>query len=183
MMSNTDTIEIPRKKIGSLMMVIGSALAMIFIFDYVVNPNNYESPIYAVFYGLLYGAAALFSIVFFGKKLLIKTPGLIINSAGIVCNIDLAEIGVIAWSDISSIQEKIVKISMLNKDRVMVVLLKNTETYIQRQPHTAKQTLMRNQLQQFGSPIIIRPADLKINYHTLKQMLDEKMKVHKKETV
>ena len=114
-------------------------------------------------------AVIVWAIIIIIKQSSTKKPGLIIDQQGVTDNTNILSVGFIPWSDIISIEE-----AMGDFKRKMIVLkVKNPEVYINKTVNMAASRQV--QFRQFGSPIVIMPANLKIDPQALLSLFRERI--------
>jgi hypothetical protein len=119
---------------------------------------------------LLIGLPVLVFILWFSiHKLVSKKPGLILDSRGILDNVDFTDIGVISWHEITEI--KLVK---YHYSFFLVVYLKNNEMVLNRLNGFKKKNA-QNFLENFGSPFCINVSNLKIDKMELLKIISSKI--------
>gem|GEM_PF-88308 len=129
---------------------------------------------------ILIAVVGLAAIVFFGmgiivllRKLKDKRPGLIISNEGILDNASGVAAGVIPWSDIQEI-----KLAHVMSQKFLMLIVKDPQQYIQRETNAIKRKGMELNYKNYGSPISISAAALKINFNELQALLVEKWERH-----
>ncbi len=119
----------------------------------------------------------LVAILFFGgiailviRKLFDSRPGLIIDEQGLIDNSGGLSAGQILWQDIEAIQ-----VLQIQRQRLILVLVKNPQDYIDRQSSSWKRKLMAMNYRQYGTPISISANGLKISFAELLAMLEQQL--------
>ncbi|MBE0462093.1 MAG: STM3941 family protein [Halomonadaceae bacterium] len=122
---------------------------------------------------LVYGVGVV-SIVFFGlcgligvKKLFDNSPGLIINSEGVLDNSSGVSAGMIPWDDIVSIGEY-----QIQKQKFISIQVKDAEIYANN-GNALKRMANRANIKMCGTPVNISANSLKISYDDLLEIIDE----------
>jgi hypothetical protein len=167
-------IEIKLSKSKLILRLFGSIVFVILGILFVINPANFVSEI--VRSTTFIFCAGLISITFFGfvgllilRKLVDKSPGLIISDKGITDNSSGVNAGFIPWSDIIAIKEtKVVNQKFIN------IVVKNPDEYIDRQKSSFKKKTMKANYKMFGTAIAISTNALKYDYADLKRLLETK---------
>jgi hypothetical protein len=156
--------------LGSMAFVVGGIW-------FVTNPARFISLIVKSTTKIF--IAGLASILFFGfvgififKKLFDKNPGFVISENGIVDNSGGLSAGFIPWSDIDEIKETIIA-----NQKFISLIVKNPQTYIERQPSAFKRWAMKRNYKSYGAAIGISANGLKYNYKDLKTLLDKKLRL------
>lgn len=111
----------------------------------------------------------IFIIGFTIKKVLSNKPALILDSKGILDNINLSEVGTISWNNIVAVN--MVKHQYSN---FIIIKLANPENILKRL-HGAKLTLAKNNISNFGSPCIINVSNLKFDRFELFEILENQI--------
>lgn len=113
------------------------------------------------------------SILFFGVCILIlifnlksSQLGLLISDTGITDYSGPIAAGFIPWSDVLDLQ-----VIEIEKQRIMLVLVKDSDLYIQRQTNAFKKQLMSMNDKYYGTPIHITTNGLKIKFDALEQLM------------
>ena len=167
-------ISIPLSK-GKLLLSILGAFAFVAIgFWFVLAPpsrtgSSLESTLLMVL--------GLVAILFFGgiailviRKLFDSRPGLIIDEQGLNDNSGGLSAGQILWQDIENFQAL-----QIQRQRLILVLVKNPQDYIDRQSNGWKRKLMAMNYRQYGTPISISTNGLKISFAELLAMLEQQL--------
>lgn len=110
------------------------------------------------------------AITYFIKKLFEKTPGMIIDEKGVTDNSSAVTVGFIPWEDVI----QIAKIEVM-KQKMLLILVKNPEDYIQRQEGIIKRKLMEANLKDRGTPITISAGGLQANIDEVLVLLDTQL--------
>ncbi|WP_373552871.1 STM3941 family protein [Haliscomenobacter sp.] len=163
-------ITIPLSK-GKLLLSTFGAFAFVAIgFWFVlVPPSRTGSSVESTFLMVL----GLVAILFFGgialliiRKLFDPRPGLIINEEGLTDNSGGLSAGQILWQDIEDIS-----VLQIQRQRLMLILVKNPQDYIDRQSNGWKRKLMAMNYRQYGTPLSISTNGLKITFAELVEIL------------
>lgn len=119
----------------------------------------------------------LVSILFFGgiailviRKLFDSRPGLIIDEQGLTDNSGGLSAGQILWQDIEDF-----KVLQIQRQRLILILVKNPQDYIDRQSNAWKRKLMAMNYRQYGTPISISTNGLKISFAELSEILEQQL--------
>ena len=169
-------IVIPISKQKIILLTIGALVFVGLGILFVTNPEKYTSPIMrnptVIF------ISGLASIIFFGlctpfifKKLLDKSPGLIITDQGILDNSSGVSAGQILWKDIDDIH--VIKIQ---RQRMIILQVYNSQDYIDKQTSKFKRKMMTINMNMYGSPLFLTSNGLKISFDELYKTLTEKLK-------
>jgi len=170
-MNTIEQIEIPLSKKKLTLMLAGSIAFVVTGFWFIIKRPVSSlpflgSPIVVLITGLAavssFGVCAIFII----KKLTENTPGLIINDQGITDNSSGVAAGLILWKDILDIR----RTTVFNQSFI-VVILKNPEAYIARQPNPVKRQLMKMNYKTYDSPVNISSNGLICNFDELYNLL------------
>ena len=170
-MNSSKKIEIQLSKSKVILLLLG-ALAFVAIgVWFVTAPPEMENPILGgptkifivgVISILFFGFAAFFAI----KKLLDKTPGLVISEEGVFDNSSAVSAGLVPWTDLLEIREtKVVNQVFIN------LVVKNPQAYIDKQKNSIKRKLLQVNYNTYGTVIGISPNTLKCDHKELKEML------------
>jgi len=170
-------VEIPLSKKVMLLsfgfLVIGIVFGVLCVIDpsrFATPFSRYGNPIVIFIGGLLVVVVFLPMAVSILRRLLDKTPGLVISKEGITENI--IRTTRVPWSDITKI--KTAKVAKVN-EKYLVIIVKNPQDYIDRETSSFKRSTMKSNYRDYGSPIII-PNSLKMKFDDLHHLLLEKMK-------
>ena len=173
-MSDKKQIEIKLSKHKLTLMFVGSIIFIGLGIWLVIDPSKFISirihSTTKIFIGGLAG------IVFFGLcgifiviKLFDKRPGLIINDEGIMDNSSGLTVGQIYWRDVTKI-----KTTRVYRQNLLLLIVDNPETYIDRQKNIVKRKAMQLTLNIYDSPISISANGLQCSFEELKNILDAK---------
>jgi hypothetical protein len=100
------------------------------------------------------------------KKIISNNPGLVIDSRGVMDNMNLSEIGIITWDNISRVD--IVKHQY---SYFIIIGLKNIDSVLSRLENN-RLRLAKNNIQVFGTPLAINVSNLKIDKFELLEILN-----------
>lgn len=173
-------ITIPLSK-GKLLLSTLGAFAFVDIgFWFVLAPpSRTGSSLESTFLMVL----GLVSILFFGgiailviRKLFDSRPGLIINEQGLNDNSGGLSVGQILWQDIEDIQ-----VLKIQRQRLILILVKNPQDYLDRQSNGWKRKLMAMNHRQYGTPISVSTNGLKISFAALLEILNHQLEVFQKQ--
>ena len=165
-------IELSKVKImllilGAIIFVLLGAWVLSLDAQTIENQRRFNSP------SLVYGVG-IASIIFFGlcglvgiKKLFDKSPGLIINSKGILDNSSGVSAGIIPWAEIVSIGEY-----QVQKQKFISIQVTDPEKYANN-GNALKRMANRANIKMCGTPINISANSLKISYSELLETITE----------
>ena len=178
-MTEEEQIEIPLSRTKMTTAFIVSLIFIGFGIWFVISPPKVNSPVFGnPTLILLVGIAA---VLFFGfvaitifRKFSDKRAGIIINSQGIIDNSSGVSAGLIPWTDIEEI-----KFVQVVSQKFLMVIVKNPQFYLDRVSNPIKRNAMKMNFKSYGSPISISANASKIDFETLKQQLEVKMKEYK----
>lgn len=110
---------------------------------------------------------AIFVIWFAIKKIISNNPGLVLDSRGVLDNVNLSETGIIPWNNIS-------QINMVNHQSSYFIILhlKNSDNVLNRLQNN-RLRLAKNNMKVFGSPVAINASNLKIDRFELLEILNK----------
>ena len=135
-MKDTDKIVIPLSKSKIALLMLGSIVFVVFGFLFIMNPEQFVTIIFRN--KEMIRIAGIASVGFFGLcgvylaiKLFDKKPGLIIDKSGITDNSSGISAGLISWNEIQDIS-----ILQIVRQRLIMIIVSNTEGYIGREFHS-----------------------------------------------
>lgn len=172
-------IEIQLSKTKLILMLIGSIAFVAVGLWFIVSPPTISNP----FFGnptrlLIIGVAATITFGFMGfyiaRKIPDNKPGLIINNVGLIDNSSGLSVGQILWSDIES-----VSILEINKQKLILINVKNPKDYIDKQKSGLKKRLMQMNFNGYGTPLSITSNSLKIEFDELFNILNDRLNASK----
>lgn len=174
-------ITIPLSK-GKLFLSALGAFAFVAIgFWFVLAPPTTYSSLFSPAVTIIIG---LIAILFFGgiailviRKLFDPRPGLIINEAGISDNSGGLSAGQISWADIEDFS-----VLQIQRQRLILILVKNPQDYLDRQSNGWKRKLMAMNYRQYGTPISISTNGLKISFDELLEILKHHLATFQQKT-
>lgn len=177
-------IEIPLSKSKLTKLLIASAIFLAAGLWILVAQPETGNPIFNAFIvkntaGALGIVMGLPGIIFFTRKLADKRPGLIIDSMGVTDNSSSLSLGFIPWSDITSVESKIVQVSVASKQKFVAIKLRNPEVYIDSQTSALKRKAMQVGLKHSDSPVNISANGLNIKYDYLLQLLQDNYRANR----
>src|SRR5688500_9841106 len=168
-------IIIPLNK-SKLIIMLAGALAFVgigcwFVIDPPVIENSYwGNPARLAILGYA-------SILFFGivavvliRKLPDTKPGLIINDSGLHDNSGGLSAGHISWTDIEDIS-----VLEIQRQRLIMIHVKNPEHYIERQKNLFKRKGMQMNHRMYGTPISISAGGLRTSFDELMRLLHTRL--------
>ena len=173
-------IQIPRSKTKYVLLLLASLILVIAGICLLINHKGEMRYFFGSQLTIL--ITAILSILFFGTKsvymflqLLDQSPALEISEYGITDHYSKADAGLIKWEDIKEIQ-----VITVFHNRILMIVLNNPELYINRQSHPIAQKAMEMNYQMYGSPVGLSAMGLKINFTSLKILLNESLYKFKK---
>lgn len=167
--SNRIEIELSKTKLIKLLvfsiLFLGIGLWMIIANPQINNPifGNIIVKTIASYGGTIMGT---FGIYFFSKKLFDKEPGIIISEEGIYDNSSIYKFGLIPWSEITGVYEKIVQVANATQYFITFDLV-NPQKYIDNETNPLKRKLIEVNAKSYGSPVHISTNGLKTNHQEL----------------
>lgn len=170
MKCNPDEMSIELSKSKLLLLILGSIIFIALgVWLITLNQAAFESRIPLI----IIQSFGLIDIIFFGlcgivgvKKLFDREPGVQFTKLGVVDNSSGVAVGLIPWTDIVGTD-----IYTLNRQRMLVILLKNPEKYIEIGGPMKRWANQAN-FNMCGSPIMISSNALKINFDELVAVFD-----------
>ena len=174
-MNPGERIEIPLSKAKLVMMLSGALLFVAVGCWFVLDPPAIRN----AFWGNPTRLAVLgyASIIFFGfcagvliRKLPDKKPGLIIDGSGLIDNSGGLSAGRILWADILSIS-----ILEIQRQKLLMLEVKNPEAYISRQRSLFKRKGMELNHRMYGTPLSITANALKVPFGELFDLLQRRL--------
>ena len=174
-------IIIPLSK-GKLLLSTLGAFAFVAIgFWFVLAPPSRTS---SSLESTLFMVLGLVAILFFGgiailviRKLFDSSPGLIIDEQGVTDNSGGLSAGQILWTDIEDIS-----LLQIQRQRLILILVKNPQDYLDRQNNGWKRKLMAMNYRQYGTPVSISTNGLKISFAELLEILKHHLATFYQET-
>ena len=169
-MSQEKVIELSKVKLalltfGAITFVLLGAWFLSMEVHEIESQRKFNSPV------LVYGIGVV-SIVFFGmsafiglKKLFDDSPGLVVNTEGILDNSSGISAGIIPWKEIVGIGEYTVQ-----KQKFISILVKDPEKYVNN-GNLLKRIANRANLKMCGTPVNISANSLKIDYDELLEVI------------
>lgn len=165
-------IELSRFKIGLLLLgAIGFVALGIWMLSLddaeILAQRRFNNPAFVHGVGAL--GAAFFGLcgVALVRKWFDARPGLVLSDAGFTDNASGIAAGFIPWSDVSG-----VAIYELQKQKMLVILLRDTDKYTER-GNALRRALNRANVRLCGSPVAIPASALKIGFDDLVAAFDE----------
>ncbi len=162
------TIEIQKKSkpvvfLAILVLAIGaSGLWVLLRFIFPMLQGFFDLKISAILAISVLTIWAIYLIIRQSSK---TKPGLIIDEQGITDHSNMASIGLIPWSDITSVKEE----ADVFKRKLIVIIVKTPDVYINKT--SMMRESRRSQYKQFGSPIVIAAGNLEYDSHELVSIL------------
>ncbi len=153
--------------LGSIIVVVLGAWFLSLDAQSIESSRRFNSP--TLVYGIgivsivLFGLSGLFGI----KKLFDKSPGLILNSEGILDNSSGLSAGLIPWSEVMDIGEY-----QVQKQKFISIHVQDPEKYANN-GNALKRMANRANIKMCGTPINISANSLKIGYKELLDVIQE----------
>jgi len=162
-----------KKKITFLLLgAIGFvAIGLWFLIDTPHISNTYwGSPLKLKLVG--YAAIVLFGMgsIYLFFKLFDKKPGLIIDNTILFDNSSALSVGEILWIDMEQLS-----VLEINRQKLIVVFVRNADEYINKQQNVFKRKMMQLNNKMYGSPIIISASALQVSFQELLQILMQQL--------
>ena len=111
----------------------------------------------------------IFVLRFSIKKIIDKRPGLVLDSRGILDTVNLSEIGIVSWSNIT--EANLVKYQY---SQFVVIHIKNNDSILTRLSGF-KRNMAKNNIEKFGTPFIINVSNLKFDKFELLKIIQKKI--------
>lgn len=166
-------IEIPLSKSKLVLMFMGALVFVAIGFWFALAPPDIDNSFWGPTKIAIAGYA---SIIFFGlcgvvivRKLFDNKPGLIIDSKGLIDNSSGLSAGYILWTDVENIS-----VVEIQKQRLLMLEVKNPQDYINRQGNLLKRKSMEFNDKIFGTPLSITANGLKISFQELSALVKQK---------
>ena len=168
-----DRIEIYTSKKKAILGLIGSIIFVALGIWMILDIDN----------SLLIRVVGIVSVLFFGlgifigiKRLIKSEIALIIDNKGLNVNPKKSLTEFIEWDNIIGFKEIKIK-----SQRILIIVVKNPEKWIEKETNTFRKKLMRFNLNNYDSPFNIAAASLDISYAELNDKLNRYFKEHKNE--
>ncbi len=164
-----DRIEIPLSKVKLTMLIVAAIVFVIIGFwilifqpKSIIFRNQIFNSIMSIAGILFFGLGGLLLLLKLGDY----KPGITIDKFGINVNAGSFSFGLIKWDDIEEIKE-----TLYYNQKLMLILVKNPEYYIQGQNNAFKRKQMEMSLKYLATPITISANSLNCNFEELKSIL------------
>jgi hypothetical protein len=174
MKTSGQRLEIPASKSKIILMLL-AALAFVAVgLWFVISPpaisNSFwgdPTKIAIVGYAsiIVFGLCAFWLI----RKIPDSKPALVIDDTGLVDNSGFVSAGEISWSDIEGIS-----VIEIQRQKLIMVHVKNPKLYIERQTSVFKRKSMELNNKMYGTPISITANGLKISFESLWTILTQR---------
>lgn len=158
-------IQVPRKKVMHILMLILGPLAMLNIYFALKTTAGMNIVISIV---IILFALFVTSVVMRSAKIVFsKEPGILINNDGVTDNVSLAKAGLIPWNEINKFE-----IHRTGNAPHLFIFVRNTSKY--KEKHGSFKQRMLEQLEQDkGTPILLNLKLLKCEPDSLQNLLEE----------
>ena len=169
-------ISISKKKIifllgGGVILFIGGIWFAIYPENFISNIWQISDPNFIRFAGItgivVFGSGIIFGIT----KLVDKRSGLVIDNDGITDNSNASSIGLIRWTDITGFRTKEVMSA-----KFILIDVKNPLDYIENSNSRFKSTLLRANMNKYGTPLSVISNTLNYDFNRLEKLLKESWK-------
>jgi hypothetical protein len=176
-MAQENSIEIAHSKSKLTKILLFSLLFVAAgLWMIITNPQSgnafFNNPVIkglASYGGLVMG---LLGIYFATRKLLDKSPGLVIDQMGIYDNSSAFKFGLIPWADITGIYAQEVQAGM-SKQYFVTITLADPDRYIQKETNPLKRKMLALNAGSYGSPVHISTNGLQIDHARLMDLLQQ----------
>ncbi|MCU0386107.1 MAG: hypothetical protein MUE38_08760 [Flavihumibacter sp.] len=170
-----EQIEIPLSKKKLVLLLAGSLVFVAAGIWFLINPPKINNALFGnpTFILVISIAAILFFgtiAVFIARKLPENKPGLIIDSLGLTDNSSGISAGQILWSDLENIS-----VIEINRQKLILLEVKNPQDYIDRQTSGLKRKLMQLNYKSYGTPLSISSNSLQIEFNELVTLLNNRL--------
>jgi hypothetical protein len=164
-------IEIARNKRNLAYYLAGGLIVLIFGLFIVLDPELFKPrQLQSSFIIVAIGAAIMVAAGIYSYIMAVRIssvfPGMIVSDKDIYDHTGSPGDGLINWGDITDIRE-----SNIRGKRYLTIVVKNPESYIQRQKNPVKRQYLTRLTDTYGSPIQISAADLDFDFESLKTLL------------
>lgn len=166
-----EQIEIPLSKTKLNLLLLGAIVFLIIGFIGTIIPETFISVRFNS--PLFIRTVSIVSVLFFGvclvnivRKLFDKNIGLTINNDGIIDNSNNSTVGLINWSDITSIET--IKIF---SNKLVIIKTNKPEKYISLARNKIHKNSLKSNNLTLGTPLVINPKALKIKEVELEKLL------------
>jgi hypothetical protein len=160
-LTNQISIPIDRRKLRWKLFT--SFSLMVLGLFWIMNP--WDSP-YTIFNGYFFLAASIVLVFYWGKRLIIKRPGVVIDQNGIFYDEGPFYKDPVLWNDVTR-----VRAARILWRNIIVVELKNSQAYISRQKNLIHKFSISISDVFFGSPFCVNTSELDISFQELFEML------------
>lgn len=177
----THRIEIPLSKTKTALLLIVPLIALIIGPLIYFSPESFISQTSNDFektklLGLVAGVIGLILSILVIVKWLSKKTGLILDESGITDISNASYTGLVEWKDITKVEGK--KVGPI---KLIIPHINKPEKYIEKAKKTSIRQMRKN-LQFYGSPLLITPNRLKINYDDLLVQMNNEFEKSKRAT-
>jgi hypothetical protein len=181
-MSSVAPIEIPRNKKKLSYFLAGGLILFAFGLFLVIDPAPFKPDrIPTTFYIVAVGASIMVATGIYSYIMAVRIasvfPGMIISDKDIYDHTGSPGDGLINWSDIEEIRE-----ASIRGMRHLTIVVKNPQTYIDRQRNPVKRQFLIRTTAAYGSPIQIKGSDLDFDLESLKTLLIESLEKFKQKS-
>lgn len=165
-MKNTITYKMNKKNVSFIIVIL--FLIEIFGFLFIYSPSFFTSTIIRII-GIIFCIISVFFLI--GHfTMLFSSYGLKLYDNGLVNNTNLTNVGLILWTDISSI-----KINKLKKNILILIFIKNEEKYYKNVKNPFKRINLSTYNNFYGTPFVIETRNLSISAEELERILQTKI--------
>ena len=166
-------IEIYSNKKKAFFLLLGSLMFVILGLFCFINAENIKNNLFRN--PLIIQIVGIASILFFGfgiyvaiRQLIRNKLMLVIDEKGITVNPKKEEI--IDWKDIDGFSE--IKI---NNVKIIIIQMNNSQDYIDNESNKIRKSLMKYNLENYGSPFNISVSTMDLKYEELLKLLNENL--------
>jgi hypothetical protein len=172
-------IEIARNKRNLAYYLAAGLIVLVFGLFIILDPglfkpHQFQSTFIVVATGsAIMVAAGIYSYIM-AVRISSVFPGMIVSDKDIYDHTGSPGDGLINWSDITEIRE-----ASIRGKRFLTIVVKNPQTYIDRQKNPVKRSGLVRLNVNYGSPIQIAASDLDFDFESLKALLQTGLDRHK----
>lgn len=165
-----ERIEIPVSKVKVFWLFIG---CLVFV---LLGIAALQMEDVSVFKKVISGIAIVFfglGLYAFPKKLLDKTPGMVIDKYGVTDNVTNPRVGTIDWKDIAHVEVSYIETHRA-RTKVLLIFVHDPEKYLSKIKGWKCQGL-KNNYAETGTPFVLPSSLLKMKLEEIKDLIDANM--------
>lgn len=172
-MSEQVKIPLNKQRIKNIALGLGILAILILMLSWWISENqDWVDPLVFQVAGLVIAVILILTGANASKKIKSTTAGLVFDENGITDNSSSISLGLIKWKDIIEIKAE--------EDRLLLIVVKKPEAYINQASNSAIKRLLSHNLTHYKTPVVIDSKYLEGTFTELFERSKEEIKKYKR---